>query len=91
MLAFDDSFAADGIEEGSLGCVLWASEPKFRRVRFHLGHQLLTDILAGENPVHHLKNAALCENSRARIEKACRRAFARDQCDRIELSFIDFR
>jgi hypothetical protein len=84
MLAFDDSFAADSIEEGSLGCVLWASEPKFSRVRFHLGHQILTDILGGEN-------AVLCENSRARIEKACRRAFGRDQCDRIELIFIDFR
>jgi hypothetical protein len=90
MLAFDDSFAVDSIEEGSLGCVLWASEPKFSRVRFHLRHQILMDVLHGENPVHHQKNIELCEKSRARIEKACRRALVRDQCDRVELNFTDF-
>lgn len=91
MLSFDDAFLGDSVEEGSLGCVLWATEPKFRRVRFHLSHQILTDVLHGNNSVHHLKNIELCESSRARIEKACRRAFARDQVDRIELVFIDFR
>ena len=84
MLAFDDSFVVDSIEEGALGCVLWASEPKFSRVRFHLRHQILMDVLHGENLVHHQKNIALCEKSRARIEKACRRAPARDR------NFTDF-
>jgi hypothetical protein len=55
MLAFDDSFVVDSIEEGALGCVLWASEPKFSRVRFHLRHQILMDVLHGEDLVHHQK------------------------------------
>ena len=91
MLVFDARFEPDDVVNGLLGCVLWADEPKLGRVRFHVGRGILSDVLHGANPVHHNENARLCEASRPRIEKACRRAFARDQSVRFELSFIDFR
>jgi hypothetical protein len=91
MLAFDARFEPDEDANGLLGCILWANEPKFGRVRFHVGSGILSDVLHGGNPVHHDANMRLCETSRPRIEKACRRAFARDQSVSVELCFIDFR
>ena len=40
MLAFDARFVS-GVAEDVLGCVLWADEPKFGRVRFQIGHRIL--------------------------------------------------
>jgi hypothetical protein len=74
MLAFDASFVSGGAED-VLGCMLWADEPKFGRVRFHIGNRILVDMLHGGNPVHHDENVKLCETCRPRIKKACRRAF----------------
>jgi hypothetical protein len=91
MLVFDACFEPNGPADGLLGCVLWADEPKFGRVRFHLGSLILSDVLHSGNLVHQDENVRLCETYRPRIEKACRRAFARDQNVRMELSFIDFR
>jgi hypothetical protein len=91
MLAFDARFVPDGVEEGLLGCILWADEPKFGRVRFHLGSFILLDVLHGANPVHQDENVKFCESCRPRIEKACRRAFARDPDTRVEVRSIDFR
>ena len=90
MLAFDATFVS-GEAEDVLGCMLWADEPKFGRVRFHIGSRILVDMLHGGNPVHHDENVKLCEICRPRIEKACRRAFIREQSARVELSLIDFR
>ena len=78
-------------EEDLPGCILWADEPKFGRVRFHLGSFILVDVLHGANPVHRDENVRLCETSRLRIEKACRRAFARDPDTIVEVRSIDFR
>lgn len=91
MLAFDARFLPDGQGEGAFGCMLWADEPKFGRVRFHVGSRILVDVLHGGNPVHHDENVKLCEACRLRIEKACRRAFTREQSARVELSLIDLR
>jgi hypothetical protein len=91
MLKFDDHFVPDATEDGLLGCVLWASEPKFGRVKFHLGQFILMDVLHGGNHVHQDENVKLCESWRLRIEKACRRAFARDPDARVEVRPIDFR
>jgi hypothetical protein len=52
MLAFVARFIPDGVEDGLLGRILLADEPKFRRVRFHLGSFILVDVLHGANPVH---------------------------------------
>jgi hypothetical protein len=90
MLAFDARFVSAGAED-VLGCMLWADEPKFGRVRFQIGHRILVDVLHSGNPVHHDETAKLCEACRLRIEKACRRAFTREQSARVELSLIDFR
>ena len=89
MLAFDASFVSGGAED-VLGCLLWADEPKFGRVRFHIGSRILVDMLHGGNPVHNDDNVKLCETCRPRIEKACRRAFIREQSARVELSLVDF-
>ena len=90
MLTFDTSFVSGGAED-VLGCMLWADEPKFGRVRFHIRNPILVDVLHGGNPDHHDENVMLCETCRPRIEKACRRAFIREQSARVELSLIDFR
>ena len=90
MLTFDTSFVSGGAED-VLGCMLWADEPKFGRVRFHIRNPILVDVLHGENPIDHDENVKLCETCRPRIEKACRRAFIREQSARVELSLIDFR
>ena len=58
---------------------------------FHLGSFILVDVLHGANPVHQDENVRLCETSRLRIEKACRRAFARDPDTIVEVRSIDFR
>jgi hypothetical protein len=87
MLAFDARFVPDGVE---VGCLLWADEPKFGRVRFHLGSFILVNVLHGANPVPQ-ENVKLCESVRPRIEKACRRAFARGPETRVEARSIDFR
>ena len=91
MLKFDDHFVPDGIEGGLLGSTLWTSEPRLGRVRFHLDRFILVDVLHGGNPACQVDNLKLCESWRPRIEKACRRAFARDQADRVEVRPIDFR
>jgi len=46
MLTFDPSFHSDR----ALGCFLWADETMMRRVRFHIGHPILEDVLHGGNP-----------------------------------------
>jgi hypothetical protein len=89
MLAFDANFLSAGAED-VLSCMLWADEPKFGRVRFHIGSRILVDMLHGGHPVHHDENVKLCETCRPRIEKACRRAFIREQSARVELSIVDF-
>jgi hypothetical protein len=91
MLAFVARFIPDGVEESLLGCILLADEAKFRRVRFHLGSFILVDVLHGANPVHQDENVKLCESCRPRIERVCRRAFARDPDTRVEVRSIDFR
>jgi hypothetical protein len=64
MLAFDDRFVPDGDEEGLIGCILWADEPKFGRVRFHLGSFILVDVLHSGTPVPPDKKVLLCESHR---------------------------
>jgi hypothetical protein len=91
MLAFDDRFVPDGDKDGLHGCILWADEPKFGRVRFHLGSFILVEVLHGGSPAHQDEHVTLCEKHRPRIEKACRRAFARDPDPRVEVRSIDFR
>jgi hypothetical protein len=85
MLTFDGRFASDE----KLGCVLWA-DGLSQRVRFAIGHQILIEILGGQNPIAHDRNVALCERERARIEAACRRAFSERPSDRVELQARDF-
>ena len=85
MLMFDDHLAADGF-----GCVLWAGEPKAKRVRFDIGPKILVDVLDGQNPVHHDQNVELCEHARPRVEAACRRAFTERPANNIELVPSDF-
>ena len=77
MLTFDDSFTVDSIEEGSLGCVIWASEPKFSRVRFHLRHQILMDVLHGESRPSSKKYRALRE-----IQATNRKSVSASTCPR---------
>jgi hypothetical protein len=86
MLTFDDSFHSDR----ALGCFLWADETVMRRVRFDIGHRILEDLLHGGNPVHDEENEKLCERQRETIEKACQRAFADRQGERIHLEPTDF-
>ena len=86
MLTFDPSFHSDR----ALGCFLWADETMMRRVRFHIGHPILEDVLHGGNPVHDSANEALCERNRERIEAACRQAFADRPGERVDLQPTDF-
>ena len=57
MLTFDPSFHSDR----ALGCFLWADETVMRRVRFHIGHPILGDVLHGGNPVHDSAGAVRAE------------------------------
>ena len=85
MLHFDDHFASDSCK---LSCLLWASGPK-GRVRFDVGTGVL-DFLGGGNPVHDWKNLELCIRERAKIELACRRAYATRPGSIVELQPADF-
>jgi hypothetical protein len=88
MLTFDDRFVSDG---SIIGCVLlWADEPKFKRVRFTIPSAILQRVLRGANPVHDEQNVALCEQERPQIEAACRGAFVRRPGANIDLSLVDF-
>ena len=84
---FQDHFESDG---HALTCMLWASEPGHVRVRFAIGHEILTKVLGSGNPVHHKRNWVLCERKRKRIEAACRRAFAQRPGEYIVLVRGDF-
>jgi hypothetical protein len=88
VLTFDVEFHSD---DDVLGCVLWADETVMGRVRFNIGRKILQDELKGENPVHGNLNVALCEKERARIEAACRDAFASRPSKCIDLQPSDFR
>jgi hypothetical protein len=85
-LLFDNTFVGDG----GLGCLLWATEPPARRVRFSIGHTILIENLGSGNPVFEDRNITLCENARPRIEAACRRASYERPGDRVELKALDF-
>jgi hypothetical protein len=87
MLEFNEPFRTDG----ALDCLIWADESSFGRVRFNIGHLILTDVLHGGNPIHHDINMALCERERHQIEAACRRAFADRPSALVDLTRVDFR
>jgi hypothetical protein len=88
MLTFDDRFLS---ESSIIGCVLlWADEPRFKRVRFTIHAAILRRVLGAGNPIHDEQNVALCESERSQIEAACRQAFARRPSTRISLSLVDF-
>lgn len=78
MLQFDDRFEPEMYD---LACVLWATLPSEKRVRFEVTETILMDVLKFGNPVDDLKNVAKCEQARARIEEACRKAYARRPSD----------
>jgi hypothetical protein len=86
VLTFDDRFHSDGVN----GCVIWASEPKLRRVRFNVGPDVLREVLHGGNPVHDNANLALCKKEWSRIEAACRSAFANRPSASVDLRPVDF-
>jgi hypothetical protein len=87
MLTFDLSFHSDGV----LACVLWADETVMGARAFrHRPQLILEDVLHGGNAVHDDANMALCEKERARIEAACRRAFANRPSTRVKLEPSDF-
>ena len=87
MRTFDDRFASDG----DLGCLIWADEPTYRRVRFSIGRDILIDVLGGRNPIVEDRNLALCQRERQRIEAACQRAFNERPSASIGLQARDFR
>jgi hypothetical protein len=76
-------------EEDLLGCILWADEPKFGRVRFHSA-VYPADVLHGANPVHQDENVRLCE-TRIYASKSLSACIARDPDTIVEVRSIDFR
>ena len=70
MLAFDDEFR---LTSSRNCCALWADEPTFKRVRFSVNTQILSNRPKGSNPLHEFAELELCERERDQIESACRR------------------
>jgi hypothetical protein len=87
MLAFDDEFR---LTSSRNCCALWADEPTFKRVRFSVNTQILSNRPKGSNPLHEFAELELCERERDQIEAACRRAFADRASPDIELRPTDF-
>jgi len=87
MLAFDDEFR---LTSSRNCCALWADEPTFKRVRFSVNTQILSNRPKGSNPLHEFAELELCERERDQIESACRRAFAERASSDIELRPTDF-
>jgi hypothetical protein len=88
MLQFDDRFIPERPE--ILVCLLKATLQSGERVQFEVTAAILMDVLKVGNPVDHLNNVAQCERARARIEEACRTAYAKRPSDKIALSPADF-
>jgi hypothetical protein len=85
MLVFDDEFVLSGQRNC---CTLWAKEPKLKRVCFSIDTNLLPNAPKGAHI--DLAELELCERERARIEAACRRAFANRASRCIDLQAADF-
>ncbi len=74
MLTFESRFASDE----KLGCVLWA-DGLSQRVRFAIGHQILIEILGGQNPIAHDRNVALWNASERGLKRLADGHSASDQ------------
>jgi hypothetical protein len=86
MLEFD-SFMSDPYDNC---CFVWASRPDGKRARFTISSEILVEVLGGGNPVHDRQNRDLCERARAKIEAACRHAYAARPTSVVELQPADF-
>jgi hypothetical protein len=87
MLQFDDRFEPAPYD---LACVLWATLPTEKRVRFEITSTILMDVLKFGNLVDDQKNVTQCEQARAKIEEACRTAYAKRPSKHVVLLPADF-
>jgi hypothetical protein len=85
-LRFDGEFAGDG----NLGCLIWADQPTYGRVRFSIDDSILADVIGAGNPVVQDRAIAVCEHERQRIELACRLAFYERPGEHVELQARNF-
>lgn len=71
-------------------CVLYATEPIFKRARFVMRTEILTEVLGGTNLIGWEALIRFCQRQRARIERAYQSAFKARPSTESELRTSDF-
>lgn len=88
--AFDDEDFHLGDERTGEGCLIWASLPPSKRVRFFVNRSVLIGVLDCPSFLAGATALARCREWRPSIEQACRQAFGERPGGFIELQASDF-